>query len=99
MSAMCGGEYYQLHSFPNSQAAAGAVEKATIEPMVPKPPNSNAVQMIRVFMAVLPDVRYENPMGRNGPGMCCPSQVVRFHINSPGSDRVQFDPEGWFRRR
>ena len=44
--------YYQLHSFPSSQAAA-AVEKETIEPMVPKPPNSNAVQMIRVFMAVL----------------------------------------------
>ena len=46
--------YYQLQSLPSSQAAAGAVEKATMEPMVPKPPNSNAVQMIRVFMAILP---------------------------------------------
>ena len=45
-------QYYQLHSFFSSQAAA-AVEKATIEPMVAKPPNNNAVQMIRVFMAVL----------------------------------------------
>jgi len=50
---MQASRYYQLHSFPNSQAAAGAVETATIEPMVARPPNSNAVQMIRVFMAVL----------------------------------------------
>jgi len=46
--------YYQLHSFFSSQAAA-AVDKETIEPMVLRPQNSNAVQMIRVFMAVLPD--------------------------------------------
>jgi hypothetical protein len=38
----------------NSQAAADEVENATIEPMVAKPPNSNAVQMIKAFMVCSP---------------------------------------------
>jgi hypothetical protein len=45
---------YQLQSLCSSQAAAGEVENATIAPMVLKPPNSNAVQMIKAFMVCSP---------------------------------------------
>ncbi len=50
-----------------SHAAAGAVEKATIDPMVANPPNNNAVQMMRAFMMSSPCVRCENhhPRQRN----------------------------------
>ena len=45
---------YHRQSSLISLAFAGVVENATIEPMVAKPPNSNAVHIKKVFMAISP---------------------------------------------